>query len=177
MHYTCVLSSEKDETSWNGTRLLTGQTRASPMFKNILVPTDGSAPSRKAIRRAVQLAKEQRARITGFYVGPVWQLPIHAEYVPVEVLSPKAHAAAVKRAAARILRVVKKIAAAARVPCRCSYVMAAHPYAEIIKTARRGRCDLIVMGCHGRRGISRLLLGSVTGKVLAHSKVPVLVSR
>ena len=59
------------------------------MFKNILVPTDGSAPSRKAIKRAVQLAREQKARITGFYVGPAWRLPVQAEFVPVEVLSPK----------------------------------------------------------------------------------------
>ena len=52
------------------------------MFKNILVPTDGSAPSRRAIKRAVQLAKEQRARVIGFYVGPPWQLPVYSEYVP-----------------------------------------------------------------------------------------------
>jgi nucleotide-binding universal stress UspA family protein len=148
------------------------------MFRNILVPTDGSAPSRKAIRRAVQLAREQKARITGFYVGPPWRLPMaYGDYAPPEVISPKQHAAAVKKAAARILGAVRKAAAAARVPCRVRYVMGEHPYGEIIKAARRARCDLIVIASHGRRGISRLLLGSQTSKVLAHSPVPVLVCR
>jgi len=147
------------------------------MFKNILVPTDGSAPSRKAIRRAVQLAREQKARITGFYVGPAWRLPVQAEFVPVEVLSPKEHDIAVKKAGNRILGAVKNAAAAARVRCRCSYEMSDHPYAEIVKAAKRNRCDLIVIASHGRRGISKLLLGSETSKVLAHSTVPVLVCR
>ncbi len=147
------------------------------MFRNILVPTDGSAPSRRALKRAVQLAREQRARITGFYVGPPWQLPVYAELGPMEVISPKAHAAAVARTANRVLAAVKKAAAAARVPCRCRHVMGDHPYAEIVKAARRHGCDLIVIASHGRRGIARLLLGSVTSKVLAYSPVPVLVCR
>ena len=86
------------------------------MFKRILVPTDGSAPARRAIKRAVQFAREQKARVIGFYVGPPWQLPIYSDYVPPEVLSPKEHAAAVKRTAARYLAAVKQAARAARVP-------------------------------------------------------------
>jgi nucleotide-binding universal stress UspA family protein len=147
------------------------------MFRNILVPTDGSAPSRKAIKRAVQLAREQKARITGFYVGPPWQLPVYGEYVPPEVYSPKQHAAAVKKTAARNLGSVKKTAAAAGVRCKVAYVMGDYPYVEILKAARRNHCDLIVIASHGRRGISRLLLGSVTSKVLAHASIPVLVCR
>jgi len=147
------------------------------MFKNILVPTDGSAPSRKAIKRAVQLAKEQKARVIGFYVGPPWQLPVYSEYVPPEVMSPKEHAAAVKKTAARYLGAVKKAAAASGVRCKVAYVMGAHPYDEIVKAARRYRCDVIVISSHGRRGFSKLLLGSETTKVLAHSTVPVLVCR
>jgi nucleotide-binding universal stress UspA family protein len=147
------------------------------MYHNILVPTDGSAPSRKAIRRAVQLAKEQKARVTGFYVGPPWQLPLYGEYVPPELLSPKMHAAAVRKTAARYLGAVKKAASAAGVRCKSYYVMAERPYEEIVRAERRNRCDLIVISSHGRRGISRLLLGSETGKVLAHSKIPVLVVR
>jgi nucleotide-binding universal stress UspA family protein len=121
------------------------------MFKNILVPTDGSAPSRKAIKRAVQLAREQRARVIGFYVGPPWQLPVYSEYVPPEVMSPKEHAAAVKKTAARYLGAVKKAAAASGVRCKCAYVMAAHPYDEIVKAARRYRCDVIVISSHPAR--------------------------
>ncbi len=147
------------------------------MFRNLMVPTDGSAPSRRAIRRAVQLAKEQKARITGFYVGPPWQLPLYGEYVPPEVLSPKVHAAAVRKTAARYLAAVKKAAAAAGVRCQCAYVMGQRPYEEILKAARRNRCDAIVIASHGRRGISRLLLGSETSKVLAHARIPVLVCR
>lgn len=147
------------------------------MFKNILVATDGSGPSRRAIKRAVQLAKEQKARLTGFYVGPPWQPAAYAEFVPPASLSPKQHEASVKKAATRYLGVIKKAAAAARVPCRTFFVMAEFPYAEIVKAAKRNRCDLIVMGSHGRRGISRLLLGSQASKVLAHSTVPVLVCR
>ena len=147
------------------------------MFRNILVATDGSAPSRHAVKRAVQLAKEQKARVTGFYVGPPWQPAAYAEFVPPATLSPKQHEASVKKAALRHLGQVKKAAAAARVPCKTFYVMAEYPYAEIIKAAKRYRCDLIVMGSHGRRGISRLLLGSQASKVLAHSTLPVLVVR
>lgn len=147
------------------------------MFKRILVPTDGSAPARKATRRAVQFAKEQKARVIGFYVGPPWQLPVYSEYVPPELISPKEHNAAVKKTAARYLGAVKKAARAAGVPCSVRYVLGAHPFDEIVKEARRRRCDLIAIASHGRRGISRLLLGSETSKVLAHSGVPVLVCR
>jgi nucleotide-binding universal stress UspA family protein len=147
------------------------------MFRNILVPTDGSPMSRRAVRRAVQLAREQKARVTGVWVGPAWEPNLYAygDIVPPGFVSPKQHSAHVKKAAARRLRAVKKIAAAAGVPCKCFCVEGAFPYLEIIKAARRSRCDLIVMASHSRRGISRLLLGSQTSKVLALSSVPVLV--
>lgn len=147
------------------------------MFKRILVPTDGSAPARKAIRQAVRLAAEQKGRVIGFYVGPPWQLPVYGEYLPPEVLSPKEHARAVRKAAVRYLSAVKQAAAAAGVRSRCYYVMGERPYEEIVKAARRNHCDLIAIASHGRRGISRLLLGSETGKVLAHSTIPVMVCR
>lgn len=147
------------------------------MFKRILVPTDGSAPARRAIQRAVQFAREQKARVIGFYVGPPWQLPMYSEYIPADLMSPKEHNAAVKKTAARYLGAVKKASRAAGVPCSARYVLGAHPYDEIVKEARRRRCDLIAIASHGRRGISRLLLGSETSKVLAHSGIPVLVCR
>lgn len=145
------------------------------MFRNILVATDGSGPSRRAIKRAVQLAREQRARLTGFYVGPPWQPAAYAEFVPPATLSPKQHEAAVKKAAERYLGAIRKAASAARVRCKTYYVLAEFPYSEIVRAAKRYRCDLIVMGSHGRRGISRLILGSQASKVLAHSTIPVLV--
>lgn len=147
------------------------------MFSNILVPTDGSTLSHRAIKRAVQLAKEQNARVTGFYVGPSWKPGGNDESVPYGFVSPQQHAANVKKTAARILDVVQKASAKAGVPCTCSYSTHDHPYLKIVEAAHRNGCDLILMATHGRRGISRLLLGSETSKVLAHSKVPVLVCR
>jgi nucleotide-binding universal stress UspA family protein len=147
------------------------------MFRNILVPTDGSALSLKAIRRAVQLAKEQKATVTGIYVGAEWRPDRYGESTLTGFVSPTQHAAIVKKTADRYLNAVRKAAAAAGVRCQCKHVLGSYPYEEIVKAAQRNRCDLIVMASHGRRGISRLLLGSETSKVLAHSKIPVLVER
>jgi nucleotide-binding universal stress UspA family protein len=77
------------------------------MFRNILVPTDGSALSRKAIKRAVQLAKEQKGRVTGFYVGPAWQPRLRDDSISYRVVSPDEHAASVKKTATRVLNVVR----------------------------------------------------------------------
>ena len=147
------------------------------MFKNILVPTDGSALSRRAIKRAIQLAKEQKGRVTGFYVGPAWKPRGNDESIPYRMVSPQQHATSVKHVADRILNAVKKASAKAGVPCACSYVMDDYPYLKIVEAAKRNGCDLILMATHGRRGISKLLLGSETTKVLAHSTIPVMVCR
>ena len=147
------------------------------MFKNILVPTDGSALSNKAVRRAVQLAKEQKARVTAFWVGPEWRPGSRGDSSLTGFVSPAAHAAAVRKDADRVLAPVKRAAAAAGVSCKCVHAEGTFPFEEIVKAVQRNRCDLVVMASHGRRGISRLLLGSETSKVLAHSKVPVLVER
>ncbi len=149
------------------------------MFRNILAPTDGSPMSRRAIRLAVRLAREQKARVTGLYVGPAWEpnMYAYAEDVPAGFISPGQHAKHVRKIAERHLAAVEKAAAAAGVPCECAFAEGVFPYLEIIKAARRNRCDLIVMASHGRRGISRLLLGSQAAMVLAHSKLPVLICR
>ena len=149
------------------------------MFRNILVPTDGSARSRRAIGRAVRLAKEQKARVTALWVAPVWQPNLYAydESVPAGFISPRQFAANTRTIAARQLGAVRKAAAAARVPCRIVSAQSNFPHLEIIKAARRNRCDLIVMASHGRRGISRMLLGSQTSMVLAHASIPVMVCR
>lgn len=147
------------------------------MFRNILVPTDGSALSRKAIKRAMKLAEGRKARVSGLYVAPPWRPIADGDGWIAGSVSPQQHAANIKKAADRYLAVVKKAAAAAGVTCSCAYVSGEFPYLEIVKAAHRNRCDLILMASHGRRGISRLLLGSETSKVLAHSSVPVLVCR
>ena len=149
------------------------------MFKHILVPTDGSPLSQRAVERAVRFAREQKARVTGFWVGPAWEpnLYAYAEAVPPGFVSPKRHAARVRKEAAVHLAAIRKAAAAAGVRCRCAYVMGGFPYAEIVNAARRYRCDLIVMASHSRGPISRLLLGSQTSKVLAYATIPVMVCR
>ena len=149
------------------------------MFRHILVPTDGSPPARRAIECAVRFAREQKARVTGFWVGPTWQpnLYAYAGDLPEGFISPGEFSAQVRKDAVRHLAAVKKAAAAAGIRCRCSYVRGNFPYQEIINAARRNGCDLIVMGSHGRRGISKLLLGSQTNMVLAHSAIPVMVCR
>jgi nucleotide-binding universal stress UspA family protein len=149
------------------------------MFRSILVPTDGTALSRRAIERAARLAKEQKARLAGFWVGPTWQPNLYAcsRDVPSGVTSPARFSADVRKRATRYLDVIRRAAAAAGVPCYCWYVRGNFPYLEIINAARRQRCDLIVMASHGRRGGSRRLLGSETIKVLACSTLPVMVCR
>ena len=147
------------------------------MFRNILVPTDGSALSRKAIKQAVRLAKEQKARVTGYYVGPSWTPRGSDDSIAYGYVSQQQHAANVEKTAERILDDVRKEARRAGVHCTCSFSMHDYPYLKIVEAAGQNRCDLILMATHGRRGISRLLLGSETSKVLAHSKVPVLVYR
>ncbi|HKA41706.1 MAG TPA: universal stress protein [Burkholderiales bacterium] len=147
------------------------------MFKHILVPTDGSPLSARAIKRAVQLAKEQKARVTGFYVGPTWSPNVHGDSILTGYVTPAQHSAGVRKTADHYLQPLRRAAAAAGVPCRCIHTEGDYPYEKIVKAADQNRCDLIVMASHGRRGISRLLLGSETSKVLAHSKAPVLVCR
>ena len=82
-----------------------------------------------------------------------------------------------EKTARHILDTVRREALKAGVPCKCVFSMGDYPYLKIVETANRNGCDLILMATHGRRGISRLLLGSETSKVLAHSRVPVLVCR
>ena len=147
------------------------------MFKHILVPTDGSALSKKAIKRAMALAKFSRARVTGFYAAPQYRIEIYSEYVPRNLVTPVQHRAAMKKRAQKYLAAIKKAADAARVRYQGHYVFSDLPYEAIIQAAKSSGCDLILMASHGRRGLSGLLLGSETTKVLTHSKIPVLVCR
>jgi nucleotide-binding universal stress UspA family protein len=147
------------------------------MFKNILVPTDGSRLSQRGVKGAVALAKELKARVFGFYVAPDWDPGVYGEIVSSRYVSPQQYRENAKKTARRVLAAVERAAAAAGVRCECGYALGGYPYQEILKAARKHRCDLIVMASHGRRGISRLLLGSETSKVLAHTSIPVLVIR
>jgi nucleotide-binding universal stress UspA family protein len=138
------------------------------MFKHILIPTDGSDLSRKAILYGVQLAKESGAKVTGLTVAePYRAAAMDAVLVPVDEGDYEEQS--------RVLS--EKAAQAAGVPCETIREVHDQPYRAIIDAAQALGCDLIVMASHGRRGISALLLGSETAKVLTHSTIPVLVYR
>jgi nucleotide-binding universal stress UspA family protein len=147
------------------------------MFKNILVPTDGSTLSRKAIRQAVQLAKEQGARVTGLHVVPPYSPDIREDFSSRNFVSPQEYAKRSAAAARGPLKVIERAARAAGVACETLHTASSFPHDAIVRTAQRKKCDAIYMASHGRRGIARLLLGSEASKVLALSKVPVIISK
>jgi len=146
------------------------------MFKNILVPTDGSELSQRAVHMAVELAKLHRARITGIHVIPDYHLLIAYEGAFDPVTEERIEEEAKTRAEG-YLAFVRKNAEDAGVPCDTVCETSDHPYDAILKAAEARKCDLIVMTSHGRKGLVAVLLGSETRKVLTHAKIPVLIVR
>lgn len=146
------------------------------MFKNILIPTDGSELSQRAVQTAVELAKLHRARITGIHVIPDYHLLIAYEGAFDPVTEERIEEDAKVRAE-NYLAFVRKSAQDAGVPCDTVCETSDHPYDAILKAADARRCDLIVMTSHGRKGLAAVLLGSETRKVLTHTRIPVLVVR
>jgi nucleotide-binding universal stress UspA family protein len=145
------------------------------MHRHIPIPTDGSALSQAAVEYGVALAKSVGAKVTVLTAST----PFHTFAVdPVMVTdTPDQYAKRVAAYAKRQLGAAKEIALAASVSCETVHVEHEHPYLAIIETAAKKSCDLIVMASHGRRGISAVMLGSETSKVLTHSSIPVLVVR
>ena len=146
------------------------------MFKNILIPTDGSELSQRAVRMAISLAKLHQARITGIHVIPDYHLLIAYEGAFDQVTEERIEEEAKVRAES-YLAFVRKTAQEEGVPCDTLCETSDHPYDAILKAANSQQCDLIVMTSHGRKGIVAVLLGSETRKVLTHSKIPVLIVR
>ncbi|HEX9673242.1 MAG TPA: universal stress protein [Burkholderiales bacterium] len=146
------------------------------MFKNILIPTDGSELSQRAVRMAISLAKLHQARITGIHVIPDYHLLIAYEGAFDPVTEERIEEEAKVRAES-YLAFVRKTAQEEGVPCDTLCETSDHPYDAILKAANSQQCDLIVMTSHGRKGIVAVLLGSETRKVLTHSKIPVLIVR
>ena len=147
------------------------------MFTHILVPTDGSSLSQEAARKAVVFAKETGARITAFYAKPEGPMAQYIEGVQVDKLILEHYEKAAKEHAKAILGFVEGLCRDAGIVCATAVASSDSPYEAIIEAANANGCDLIFMASHGRRGISGLLLGSETSKVLTHSKIPVLVFR
>ena len=149
------------------------------MYKHILVPTDGSELSDKAVEAAIKLAKLAGARITAFHALEPYPLQgaYAAEASGVAELQPEVFAERSEEYAKRVLDAVASAAAAANVQCTTNYATSRSASQAIVNKARAENCDLIVMASHGRRGLEGFLLGSETQKVLTHSTIPVLVYR
>ena len=142
------------------------------MFKRILVPTDGSDITSKAIDTAIAMAKTHGAMLYTISVKEPFPYSAISEMQPVP---PQEFYDAQERIAANRVKTVKDAAAAAGIACEGATVEALHPWEAILDLAKQKQCDLIVMASHGRRGITALLIGSETSRVLTHSPLPVLV--
>lgn len=148
------------------------------MFKNILIPSDGSELSEKAIENGVVLAKTLKAKVTGVHVLQIPYIPPPGD--AYGVFDPNLQLRIEEAAHAEAERILAHIEAEARkagVPFERVLVEYVPPWKGILEAAEKHRCDLILMAAHGRRGILALVLGSETNKVLTHSKIPVLVYR
>jgi len=145
------------------------------MYKHILIPTDGSELSKKAVDQGIGLAKALNAKVTVVTVSE----PFHVFAVEPGMVTdtPDEYKKRIAAVAAKYLEAAKDAATTAGVPCDVVQVEHEHPYETIIDTARKRGCDAIVMASHGRRGVSAVVLGSETVKVLTHSNIPVVVVR
>ena len=149
------------------------------MFKHILLPTDGSELSNKAVKQAIEVAKALGAKITALHIMDSYHMVLHDEGLAMpEIAALKTRLGEEKAARAKkILGAIEEAAETASVECDAVVATSDVPYEMIIDQATRFKCDLIVMASHGRSGLQGILLGSVTQKVLTHSKIPVLVCR
>jgi len=149
------------------------------MYKHILIPTDGSDLSQKAVFHGVNLAKSVGAKVTSItVVSPPLLFNLEPEKF-TEMKEPEdwGYKELIESFAQKCLDQVKSAALAQGVSCDVMYVEHDYPYQAIIDTANNQHCDLIVMASHGRHGLSAIVLGSETVKVLTHSAIPVLVCR
>ncbi len=150
------------------------------MFKHIFVPTDGSNLSQDALLRAISFAKESGAKITLFYAKPEYHIANYGgegRQRLSTITSEDYFDDLAENQAQDILVPAMRLCEEAGVPCQKMTLTSDMPYIGIIEGAKGCGCDLIFMASHGRSGISALLLGSETQKVLTHSTIPVLVHR
>lgn len=145
------------------------------MYKHILIPTDGSELSHKAIREGIDLAKSINAQVTLLTTTPPFTVISTDSLVVAD--TPENYAYDADRLARSRLAVGEEYAKAKGVCSISQHVYAEHPYEAIVAAAPKNQCDLILMASHGRKGLKGIVLGSETQKVLTHTKIPVLVCR
>ena len=146
------------------------------MFKHILMPTDGSEHSERAIKRGIELAKLCNAKVTGIHVIPDYHMMMAYEGAFDSITDDKIQQEA-QQNAARFLEFVKTSAAAANVPCDAVVTTNVHPYDAIVNTANERGCDLIVMTARYRKGLVKLIMGDEATRVLHRASIPVLIFR
>ncbi len=146
------------------------------MFKNILVPYDGSDVSRRGLEKAVTLAKSLGASVVGFHVALDINASVRA-YLPEAAYLPEDVREQAKATAQALLGEIEAACKAAGVACSTDYVVSEFVADSILQAAIDQKCDLIAIASHGRTGLARVMLGSETQKVLAHAQIPVLVMR
>jgi nucleotide-binding universal stress UspA family protein len=147
------------------------------MFKNILIPTDGSPVASKAVKAGIELAKDLGAKVTGYYAVEAIQPRVYGEGYMIDNKTIKAFEQQARKVGQKHIDAMAKIAGAAGVKFTGAMTTAETPYEGIIECAKKQKCDAIFMASHGRRGLAGIIMGSVTHKVLTHSKLPVLVYR
>ena len=145
------------------------------MFKNILVPTEGSALAGKAIDTAIAFAKVRGARIVALSVAEPYPFAPLAE--SSITMAPEIYDANMRELAQQHVPTVLEAASKGNVQCETVVRQSFHPYEEIIDVARKYNCDVVFMASHGRKGLTRLFAGSETQRMLLHSTIPVLVLR
>ena len=145
------------------------------MYKHLLIPIDGSELSIGAVRHGAEFAKSLGAKITLFTVTPPFNALKPGYILPIR--DPEEHRQRETEWAERNLATAKAIVDETGIPCETAHIENSRPYEAIIEAAHARGCDLVLMASHGWRGISAVLLGSETMKVLTHSTIPVLVVR
>lgn len=147
------------------------------MFKNILLPTDGSPLSDKAAKTALEFAQMSGGKIIALsVVEPLPIMPMSAGgMMDGGVVIDPVYQEDADQAARGHMEQIAAAARAANVPFEGLIALSASPYDEIVKVAEQYHCDLILMASHGRTGLDAWLMGSETQKVLSHTTLPVLV--
>jgi nucleotide-binding universal stress UspA family protein len=146
------------------------------MYRHILIPTDGSELAEHAVTNGLSLAKSLGAKVSVIIVEEPFDWLSVSESKAQQALGELAkHAQHIKTHAASVLIGVAHAAQQAGLSCDTIQAENEQPYKAIIAAAADRDCDLIVMASHGRSGLSAIVLGSVTNKVLTHTKTPVLV--
>jgi nucleotide-binding universal stress UspA family protein len=147
------------------------------MYRHLLVPVDGSETAAKAVAAAIEFARQSGAKLTFVTALPRYRGHFDEDGRSDTALTIDEHDRRTRELAERILGAPAEAARAAGVECETLYLQNERPYQAILDAAELGKCDLIVMASHGRRGLDGLVHGSETRKVLTHSKVPTLVYR